>query len=165
MTSWGWCVLGCHWACPLWQRFGEWWEEMMAPEVVGHPKAVIDWHSHLGSITVPRRVFTANWVTWSNPNTALCSPLRFPHPLGPRKGLGHATNTQIHKVWCSRKICQADLLDTQHHPKSSRGVAAVDSCPEIPGFTLWFTLVMTLDVLPSSRHFGWWFSADHTVIS
>lgn len=32
----------CHWACPLWQRLGEWWEEMIGENVVSYRKSIID---------------------------------------------------------------------------------------------------------------------------
>lgn len=40
----------CHWACPLWQRLGEWWEDMIRENIVSYHKSIIDWHSHLLSV-------------------------------------------------------------------------------------------------------------------
>lgn len=141
----------CHWACPLWQRLGEWWEEMIGEDGVGHPKSIIDWHSCLRSVTARRGVFTANWVTWSNPNhrfrfTIRISPSSWSpvtwsssRRVGQPLGLSQATDTQTRGL-----VQQENLPDrptrTQHHPKPSAGVAAVDSHPKTPGFTLWYTL-------------------------
>lgn len=75
------------WACPLWQKLGEWWEEMIAEKVVSYHKSIIDWHSHLLSVTALRGMFKLNWVTLSNPNhrlfTIKISPSSLP-PAEPR---------------------------------------------------------------------------------
>lgn len=142
----------CHWACPLWQRLGEWWEEMIGEDGVGHPKSIIDWHSRLRSVTARRGVFTANWVTWSNPNHRFRFTIRIsPSLLAPsdlklqQTGRTAPWVVPSHRHPNSRGLVQQENLPdrpagTQHHPKPSAGVAAVDSRPKTPGFTLWYTL-------------------------
>lgn len=136
----------CYWACPLWQRLGEWWEKVIGEDVAGHPKSIIDWHNHLGSIIAPRGVCTANWVTWSNPNHRFRFIIKISPPSWPSVKLqqtGAPTQGVVpcHKHSNSQGLMQQENLSdrpagTQHHPKSSGGVAAVDSSPKTPGFIL-----------------------------